>query len=68
MTVFTNKMHEIAHLTTQLSMLKPSSLVGQEQVPSQDTVDTVQISAEAMKQQILDQARTEVLARIRNTR
>ncbi|HTF99745.1 MAG TPA: hypothetical protein VK654_04055 [Nitrospirota bacterium] len=65
MTIFSAAASEAIHLYSRLSKLKPSILLDREQSEPQDVVH---ISAEAKKRQILEQARTEVLAQIRNTR
>ena len=65
MTVFPYAANEALHLYSRLSKLKPSMLLEREQ---NEPHDVVRISAEAKKRQILDQARTEVLAQIRNAR
>ncbi len=65
MTVFPYQIHEVSHLYSRLSKLKPSTIIEKEQGEPQDVVH---ISAEAKKRQILDQARTEVLDQIRKTR
>ena len=65
MAIFPYAANEAVHLYNRLSKLKPSTLLNREQNEPQDVV---RISAEAKKRQILDQARTEVLAQIRNTR
>jgi len=65
MAVFPCQNNEAVHLYTRLSKLKPSMLLDREQSEPQDAVH---ISAEAKKRQLLGQARSEVLTRIRNTR
>jgi hypothetical protein len=65
MTVFPFQVNEVMHLYNRLSKLSPSVILDKEQSEPQDVVH---ISAEAKKRQILDQARTEVLDQIRNTR
>lgn len=65
MTVFPSEANEAIRLYTRLSKLKPAMLLEREQ---NEPRDVVRISAEAKKRQILEQARTEVLAQIRNAR
>ena len=65
MTVFPFQINEVMHLYNRLSKLKPSSILEKDQTEPQDVV---QISAEAKKRQVLDQARSEVMEQIRNTR
>jgi hypothetical protein len=65
MKIFAHAANETVHLYSRLSKLKPSTLLDREQNEPQDVV---RISAEAKKRQVLDQARTDVLAQIRNTR
>jgi len=65
MTVAPFQIHEAVHLYNRLSKLKPSSLLEREQTEPQDVV---QISAEAKKRQVLDQARSEVMEKIRQAK
>jgi hypothetical protein len=65
MTVFPFQINEVMHLYNRHSKLKPSTILEKDQVEPQDVV---QISAEAKKRQVLDQARSEVMEQIRNTR
>ena len=65
MTVFPFQVNEAMHLYNRLSKLKPSTILDKEQAEPRDVVH---ISAEAKKRQVLDQARTEVLAQIRLTK
>jgi len=65
MTIFPFQLNEAGHLYNRLAKLKPSSIVETAQDEAQDEVN---VSVEAKKQQILGQARTEVLAQIRNAR
>jgi hypothetical protein len=65
MTVFPHQISEVMHLYNRLSKLKPSTILEKDQAEPQDVV---QISAEAKKRQILDQARSEVIEQIRKTR
>jgi hypothetical protein len=65
MTVFPHQISEVMHLYNRLSKLKPSTILEKDQSEPQDVV---QISAEAKKRQILDQARSEVIEQIRKTR
>jgi len=64
MTVFPFQINEVMHLYNRLSKLKPSTILERDQVEPRDVV---QISAEAKKRQVLDQARSEVIE-IRKTR
>ena len=58
--------HEVIQLYNRISKLKPSMILDKdEQVEPQDVVV---ISAEAKKKQILEQARSEVMERIRETK
>jgi hypothetical protein len=65
MTVFPFQIQEVQHLYNRLSKLKPAAILDSEKAEPRDTVS---ISTEAKKRQILDQARSEVLTQIRNTR
>jgi hypothetical protein len=65
MTVTPFQLNEAMHLYNRLSKLKPSAILEKE--PSEPR-DVVNVSAEAKKRQILDQARTEVLDQIRHTK
>lgn len=65
MTIFPFQINEVMHLYNRVSKLKPIALLEREQGEPQDVVN---ISAEAKKRQILEQARSEVLERIRETR
>lgn len=65
MTIFPFQMNEAGHLYIRLGKLKPSGIV---ETAQGEPKDDVNISAEAMKSQILEQTRTEVLAQIRNAR
>jgi len=65
MTVLPFQINEVMHLYNRLSKLKPSAILEKEQGGPRDIVH---ISAEAKKRQVLDQARSEVLDQIRNTR
>lgn len=65
MTVFPFQLSEVMHLYNRVSKLKPSAILEKEATEPKDVVN---ISAEGKKRQILDQARTEVLDRIRQTR
>jgi hypothetical protein len=64
MTVSAFQINEVMRLYNRLSKLKPGALLEHEQDEQQDVV---RISAEAKKRQVLDQTKTDVLARIRNT-
>jgi uncharacterized protein YabN with tetrapyrrole methylase and pyrophosphatase domain len=65
MTVFPFQINEVMHLYNRLSKLKPSTILEKDQGEPQDVV---QISAEAKKRQVIDQARSEVMEHIRKTR
>jgi hypothetical protein len=65
MTVTPFQIHEAMHLYNRLSKLKPSAILETERGEPRDLVN---VSAEAKKRQILDQARTEVLDQIRRAR
>jgi uncharacterized protein YabN with tetrapyrrole methylase and pyrophosphatase domain len=65
MTVFPFQINEVMHLYNRLSKLKPSTILEKDQEEPQDVV---QISAEAKKRQVIDQARSEVMEHIRKTR
>lgn len=66
MTVAPFQTNEVFQLYARISKLKPSMILEKEEVA--DPQDVVKISAEAKKKQIMDQARNEVLARIRETK
>ena len=63
MTIFPFMTIEVMNLYNRISKLKPSMILEKDQAEQQDSVS---ISAEAKKKQVLEQARTEVLERIRN--
>ncbi len=65
MTVLPFQINEVMHLYNRLSKLKPSAILDRDRAEPQDVVN---ISAEAKKRQILDQARTEVLEQIRKAK
>ena len=65
MTVTPFQIYEAMHLYNRLSKLKPSAILEKERGEPRDVVN---VSAEAKKRQILDQARTEVLDHIRRAR
>lgn len=65
MTVLPFQINEVMHLYNRVSKLKPSAILERDQVEPRDRVN---ISTEGKKRQILDQARTEVLAQIRKTK
>lgn len=64
MTIFPNQISEVIHLYSRVAKMKPSTLLERERDSSAPT-DMVSISAEAKKQQIVSQAKSEVLERIR---
>jgi len=65
MTIFPFQFNEVMHLYNRVSKLRPAALLEREQGEPQDIVN---VSAEAKKRQILEQARSEVLERVRETR
>ena len=65
MTVFPFQVNEVMHLYNRLSKLKPSTILDKDQSEPQDIVN---ISPEAKKRQIMNQARTEVLEQIRKAK
>jgi hypothetical protein len=65
MIIFPNQINDITHLYNRVAKLKPSTLLQKE---SDTPTDMVNISAEAKKTQILSQAKSEVLDRIRGAR
>ena len=67
MTLFQINIDNMLQLYNRFSKLKPSALM-QEELPEQaETRDIVNISSEGKKKQIMDQARKEVLERIKST-
>ncbi|KAF0122589.1 MAG: hypothetical protein FD151_689 [bacterium] len=65
MTIFPFQINEAMHAYNRVSKLKPSVLLEKEQGEPHDIIN---ISAEAKKKQIIGQAKTEVLERIRETK
>lgn len=65
MAEFPFQINEGMRLYNRVQKLKPSTILEREQNEPQDGVHT---SAEGKKRQILDQARTEVLDRIRSAK
>ncbi len=65
MTAFPFQINEVMHVYNRLSKLRPSSILEKDQAEPQDVV---QISAEAKKRQVLEQARSDVMEQIRKTR
>jgi len=65
MTVSPFQIHEAMHVYNRLSKLKPSSLFEKEHAGPQDVV---QISSEAKKRQVLDQAQNEDKEKIRQAK
>ncbi len=57
---------EVVQLYNRIFKLNPSMILDKEE--QTEPQDMVKISAEAKKKQIIEQARTEVLERIRNTK
>lgn len=66
MTIAPFQTNEVIQLYNRISKLKPSMILDKEEQP--EPQDVVKISAEAKKKQILEQARSEVLERIRETK
>lgn len=64
MTIAPFQTNEVMQLYNRISKLKPSMILDKEAEPE----DVVKISAEAKKKQILEQTRSEVLERIRDTK
>jgi len=65
MTIFPHQIGDVMQLYNRVAKLKPSTLLEREdQAPG----DVITISDEAKKQRVLAQAKTEVLARIRNAK
>lgn len=67
MTIFPNQIGEVLHLYNRVSKMKPSTLLEKES-DSTGPRDMVSISEDAKKQQILSQAKSEVLERIRDAK
>jgi hypothetical protein len=65
MTVFSFQINEVVQLYNRVAKLKPSTILEREHEEPQDIVT---ISAEGKKKQILAQAKSEVLERIRDAR
>jgi hypothetical protein len=65
MTIFPNQISDVMYLYNRVQKLKPSTLLEQD---SDSPRDTVSISEEARKKQVLSQAKSEVLERIRDAR
>lgn len=65
MTVFPHQISEVSHLYNRLSKLRPSTILKKDETELQETVH---ISAEAKKRQVLVQARSEVMEQIKKTR
>jgi len=63
MTVFSFQINEVVQLYNRVAKLKPSTILEKEHEGPQDMVS---ISAEGKKKQILAQAKSEVLERIRD--
>jgi hypothetical protein len=66
MTILPFQTEEVMHLNNRLSKIKPSTILNTKEPGSSKTI--VDISAEGKKKQILDQARTEVLENIRQSK
>ncbi|MBI5849287.1 MAG: hypothetical protein HZB31_15290 [Nitrospirae bacterium] len=67
MTIFPNQISEVMHLYNRVAKMKPSTLLERES-DGAGSKDMVSISEEAKKQQILSQAKSEVLERIRDAK
>jgi hypothetical protein len=67
MTIFPNQISEVMHLYNRVAKMKPSTLLERES-EGPGPRDMVSISVEAKKQQILSQAKSEVLERIRDAK
>ncbi len=67
MTIFPNQISEVMHLYNRVAKMKPSTLLERES-DSSGPKDMVSISEAAKKQQILSQAKSEVLERIRDAK
>ena len=65
MSIFPDQISDIMHLYNRVAKLKPSTLLDREGDAPKDFVN---ISEEAKKQQILSQAKSEVLERIRDAK
>lgn len=65
MTIFPFQLNEVMHVYSRALKLKPSVLLEKEQ---EEPKDIVNISEEAKKRQIMEQAKNEVLQRIREAR
>lgn len=63
MTIFPFQINEVMHLYNRVSKLKPSAILEREAAEPRDVVN---ISTEAKKRQVMDQARADVLERIRS--
>jgi hypothetical protein len=64
MTIFPFQINEVLNLDNRVSKLKLSTILEKEQIEPQDRIN---ISTEGRKRQIKDQARNEVLDRIRKS-
>jgi len=65
MMIFSLQVNEAAQIYNRLAKLKPSTILEKEPNEPQDIVN---ISAEAKKKQVLEQAKREALERIRQAR
>lgn len=65
MTIFPFQVNEANQIYNRLAKLKPSTILEKEPNEPQDVIN---ISAEAKKRQVLEQARKETLERIRQAR
>jgi hypothetical protein len=64
MGIFPFQFSEVVTLYNRVSKLNPSAMIEREQA---ETRDIVNISTDARKKQIIEQARNEVIKKIRNT-
>ncbi len=66
MTLFQINIDSMLQLYNRFSKLKPSALMQEDRPEQSETKDIVNISSEGKRQQIMDQARREVLERIKS--
>jgi len=65
MSIFPYQVNEVVSLYNRISKINPSSIIEKEKEEPQDVVN---ISSEARKKQIFEQARSEVMVRIRQVK
>lgn len=65
MSIFPYQVNEVVNLYNRVSKINPSSIIEKEK---EDPQDVVNISSEARKKQIFEQARSEVMERIRQVK